>query len=135
MERDLTCESQLAQRIFEPGNLVHGTTIWGSDEWHSLIDNGICSDGGRQWRETRNWICTALLSREPLVKRYQVAHHLGPKDDYSAGLRLAIVISRSAVLTAFSGQIFAIGYRFGSARSDEIYDVDRETGSVFGIPP
>src|SRR3989338_3549169 len=136
--------SELKERVFAPGNLVHGR------DYYELFDDGGIKPGswlvanGSRRNEYRWQICTALLPRRDNDFNYNIACHSGPKRESARGSIAGVVLSRERVLSLLPGKVFAIDDLFVApgrvpwtrmpAELDAMYKFSKDRSTVFDIP-
>jgi len=133
-----TQATELAERVFQPGNLVHGLSVPRLKDWFVY---------GRTFNPIRGisvneWFCMGLLPNKSLPARYIETRHWGPKsvdqEDILPSLqRVAIILSREKLIEVNSGHIFAIGDNFCEVINSsfrDYYQFDDRAYHVYGIP-
>ncbi len=121
--------AELIDKVFKPGNLVHGTSL---DRWSGISREGLIPRFSH-FGERYNKVCFSLMfARKSPPDIYRHGNHYGPKPDH--GLDLAIIASKDMILEMFPDQVFAIGEHFHRRNLDKDAYYKPKKGKIFDIP-
>jgi hypothetical protein len=123
---------ELAEQVFRPGNLIHGTSIF---NLVAILNEGlqIPTDSRGKIYPTLDRLCTSLMSRASLPDRYLAGQHHGPKDKKDA-FNAALVFSREKVLRDHLARTRAIGSAFWAYKQELLWQYSQAGTEVYGIP-